>query len=163
VRLIATIAAAVCAIAAHATHLAPWHPGVGDESLVAVADGSRLIQRVSSFATTSFTYDALGNRVRAGGRIWIPDYDDPLKRPILECDEDGMPVRAYIWGAGRRNMTVPGVKWCIGPLAQGGEDIGIAVFVSPESAEFSKAGFEYMTSQNSVPWVLIRSVSGGAP
>ena len=60
-RLIATIAAAICAIAAHATHLAPGHPGVGDESLVAVADGSRLIQRVSSFGTTS---SALGRFVR---------------------------------------------------------------------------------------------------
>ena len=41
-RLIATISAAVCAVAAHATHLAPWDSGVGDESLVAVADGSRI-------------------------------------------------------------------------------------------------------------------------
>ena len=50
---------------------------------------------------SGFAYDALGNRVRAGGRIWIPDHDDPLKRPLLECDGDGTPVRAYIWGAGR--------------------------------------------------------------
>ena len=62
-RRIATISAAICAFAAHATHLAPWNPGVGDESLVVVADGSRLIQRVSSFGTTSFTYDALDRLV----------------------------------------------------------------------------------------------------
>ena len=62
-RLIATIAVAICAFVAHATHLAPWKPGVGDESLVVVADGSRLIQRVSSFGTTSFAYDALDRLV----------------------------------------------------------------------------------------------------
>ena len=55
----------------------------------------------SGFVPTAFAYDAVGNRVRAGGCIWIPDHDDPLKRPLLECDEDGAPVRAYVWGAGR--------------------------------------------------------------
>ena len=53
----------------------------------------------SSAAT--FSYDALGNRIHANGRTFIPDHDDPLKRPLLECDDAGVPVRAYIWGAGR--------------------------------------------------------------
>ena len=35
-RLIATIAAAICAVAAHATHLAPWNPGVGVAAGIAV-------------------------------------------------------------------------------------------------------------------------------
>ena len=53
----------------------------------------------SSAAT--FSYDALGNRIHANGSMFIPDHDDPLKRPLLECDDAGVPVRAYIWGAGR--------------------------------------------------------------
>ena len=57
-----------------------------------------------------------------------------------------------------RNMSVQGVKWCIGPLAQGGEDIGLAVIVSPDAATFSNVGMEYLTSQNSVPWTLIRQI-----
>ena len=40
------------------------------------------------------------------------------------------------------------------------------VIVSPSAASFTRvgAGFpQYMTSQNSVPWVVIRNVTGGAP
>jgi len=50
--------------------------------------------------------------------------------------------------------TVPGGF----PLAQGGEDIGLAVIVSPDAATFSNVGMEYLTSQNSVPWTLIRQI-----
>ncbi len=49
----------------------------------------------------SCQYDSLGNRVRWGGRYWIPDFSDALKRPLIECDETGAVVRFYIWGAGR--------------------------------------------------------------
>ena len=52
-------------------------------------------------SAAAFSYDALGNRIHANGRMFIPDHDDPLKRPLLECDDAGVPVRAYIWGAGR--------------------------------------------------------------
>ena len=47
-RLIATIAAAICAFAAHATHLAPWNPGVG------VAAGIAVGLHGSDVATTGF-------------------------------------------------------------------------------------------------------------
>ena len=49
----------------------------------------------------AFDYDALGNRVRALGHIFVPDHSDPLKRPLVECDADGTPLRYYIWGPGR--------------------------------------------------------------
>ena len=52
-------------------------------------------------SAASFSYDALGNRVRVGGHIFIPDHADPLKRPLIECDPDGTPLRYYIWGPGR--------------------------------------------------------------
>ena len=52
-------------------------------------------------ASATFSYDALGNRIRAGGRLFVPDHSDPLKRPLVECDADGTPVRYYIWGAAR--------------------------------------------------------------
>ena len=52
-------------------------------------------------ASTAFSYDALGNRVGVGGHIFVPDHSDPLKRPLVECDADGNPIRYYIWGPGR--------------------------------------------------------------
>ena len=54
-----------------------------------------------SSSPTSFSYDAHGNRVCIGERIFIPDHSDPLKRPLIECDAGGTPLRYYIWGPGR--------------------------------------------------------------
>lgn len=62
-----------------------------DLSLAAITSGG---------AETAFAYDALGNRVVAGGRIWIPDRNDALKRPLLEFDADGTLLRSYIWAGG---------------------------------------------------------------
>ena len=52
-------------------------------------------------SAAAFSYDALGNRVSVGGHIFVPDHSDPLKRPLVECDADGNPIRYYIWGPGR--------------------------------------------------------------
>ena len=49
---------------------------------------------------TSFKYDAFGNRLIANGHVWIPDQNDPLKRPLLEYDLSGNLVRSYIWSSG---------------------------------------------------------------
>ena len=57
--------------------------------------------RLSAIGDNAFAYDALGNRICAGGHIFIPDHSDPLKRPLVECDADGTPLRYYIWGPGR--------------------------------------------------------------
>jgi RHS repeat-associated protein len=50
------------------------------------------------------TYDALGNRLTTYSanttRIWITDHADPRKRPLMETDSNGVPVRYYIWGGG---------------------------------------------------------------
>lgn len=48
----------------------------------------------------AFAYDALGNRVIAGGHVWIPDQNDALKRPLLEFDAEGTFLRSYIWAGG---------------------------------------------------------------
>lgn len=48
----------------------------------------------------TFAYDALGNRILAGGHVWIPDQNDALKRPLLEYDASGNLVRSYIWSGG---------------------------------------------------------------
>ena len=48
----------------------------------------------------TFAYDALGNRLLAGGHIWIPDQNDALKRPFLEYDSSGSLIRFYIWAGG---------------------------------------------------------------
>jgi RHS repeat-associated protein len=63
--------------------------------------------RLSSLSASSVpsvvnsSYDAIGNRVVTGDRIWVPDHADPLKRPLLEAGSNGEPVRYYIWGGGR--------------------------------------------------------------
>jgi len=55
-------------------------------------------------ATLSVTYDALGNRLTTysanATRIWITDHADPRKRPLMETDANGAPVRYFIWGGG---------------------------------------------------------------
>ena len=56
---------------------------------------------VHNSSAAAFAYDALGNRVVIGDRIFIPDHTDPLKRPQVECASDGTPIRYYIWGPGR--------------------------------------------------------------
>jgi len=57
--------------------------------------------QLSSLATNSYAYDALGNRVVCGGKLWIPNHADPLKRPLMEYAPDGTPLRYYIWGENR--------------------------------------------------------------
>ena len=47
-----------------------------------------------------FGYDALGNRIMSDGRVFIPDQNDALKRPLLEYDANGQLVRSYIWAGG---------------------------------------------------------------
>ncbi|NLG02110.1 MAG: RHS repeat-associated core domain-containing protein, partial [Lentisphaerae bacterium] len=55
-------------------------------------------------ATLSVTYDALGNRLTTyaanATRIWITDHADPRKRPLMEADAYGVPIRYFIWGGG---------------------------------------------------------------
>ena len=50
---------------------------------------------------SAFSYDALGNRILFADHVFVPDHSDPLKRPLIECDADGTPLRYYIWGPGR--------------------------------------------------------------
>lgn len=54
-----------------------------------------------SASLSTFSYDALGNRIIVANHIFIPDHSDPLKRPLIECDINGTPLRYYIWGLGR--------------------------------------------------------------
>ena len=52
-------------------------------------------------ASRSFAYDALGNRIVEDGCLWVPDHADGLKRPLIECDAAGNPVRYYLWAGNR--------------------------------------------------------------
>jgi len=55
-----------------------------------------------SASARDLSYDALGNRVVSGDRLWIPDHADPLKRPLIEADATtGEPLRYYLWAPGR--------------------------------------------------------------
>jgi len=56
----------------------------------------------STADSLSLTYDALGNRLTTyaanATSIWITDHADPRKRPLMEADSNGVPVRYFIWG-----------------------------------------------------------------
>jgi RHS repeat-associated protein len=65
----------------------------------------RLTYSLQSAAySLSLTYDALGNRLTTYSanttRIWTTDHADPRKRPLMETDSNGVPVRYFIWGGG---------------------------------------------------------------
>ncbi|NLN01051.1 MAG: hypothetical protein GX174_03980, partial [Lentisphaerae bacterium] len=60
------------------------------------------LSQPSTLNPQTFFYDALGNRVVSGDRLWIPDHADPLKRPLIEADATtGEPLRYYLWAPGR--------------------------------------------------------------
>jgi RHS repeat-associated protein len=65
----------------------------------------RMLSATASNLTLSASYDAIGNRVNTtvngDPRLWVIDHTDPLKRPLMETTTNGVPVRYYIWGAGR--------------------------------------------------------------
>jgi len=65
----------------------------------------RMISANATNLALSASYDAFGNRVQTTvngtNHLWIIDHADPLKRPLMETDTNGTPVRFYIWGAGR--------------------------------------------------------------
>jgi RHS repeat-associated protein len=64
----------------------------------------RLTFAAVSGATLSVTYDALGNRLTTyavnATRLWATDHADSLKRPLMEADSNGNPLRWYVWGGG---------------------------------------------------------------
>jgi len=63
--------------------------------------------QVASAGYEEYRYDALGNRIImpvccSDEGIVITDHADPLKRPLMEADEDdGIPYRFYIWAGNR--------------------------------------------------------------
>lgn len=76
---------------------------VADDDSVAFrydADGALAGLTAGGASEATFGYDAFGNRVLAGGHVWIPDQSDSLKRPLLECDSSGNIVRTYVWAGG---------------------------------------------------------------
>ena len=55
-----------------------------------------------SVPSVDYSYDPIGNRIVCGGRLFIPDHADPLKRPLIEADAaTGAPIRYYLWAPGR--------------------------------------------------------------
>jgi len=83
--------------------LTNWVSGTNTLSLSYSALGQLTAISTYSLLPTpsSFSYDALGNRIITGDKVWIPDHADPLKRPLMECDENGNIIRHYIWGGNR--------------------------------------------------------------
>jgi len=59
------------------------------------------LQLLNPNSSLLLAYDALGNRIVCGDRIWITDHADSLKRPLMECDLSGNVLRYYIWAPGR--------------------------------------------------------------
>jgi len=55
-----------------------------------------------SVPSVDYSYDPIGNRIVCGGRLFIPDHADPLKRPLIEADAaTGNVLRYYLWAPGR--------------------------------------------------------------
>lgn len=79
--------------------------GGGVSRSYAYDPAGRMVSAATSNGTFTITYDAVGNRARttAGGvaRLWVTDHADALKRPLMETDANGAPVRWYVWGGGR--------------------------------------------------------------
>lgn len=72
-----------------------------DETVSFQYDADRSLASITAGGNeATFAYDAMGNRILAGGHIWIPDQNDALKRPFLEYDSSGSLIRAYIWSGG---------------------------------------------------------------
>ena len=62
----------------------------------------QMSQLITSYLSPiTYSHDALGNRIKSGDILFIPDHADPRGRPLTECLSDGTPVRYYIWGPGR--------------------------------------------------------------
>ncbi len=81
----------------------------GGTSLPSAGYTFDLAGRMTSASTWNLslaaTFDAIGNRVKTtingATRFWVIDHTDPLKRPLMETDTNGAPVRYYVWGGGR--------------------------------------------------------------
>jgi len=62
------------------------------------------LQLLNPNSSLLLAYDAIGNRLTTYSasvtRIWITDHADPRKRPLVEADADGAPVRYFVWGGG---------------------------------------------------------------
>jgi RHS repeat-associated protein len=62
------------------------------------------LQLLNPNSSLLLSYDPLGNRLTSYSanttRIWITDHADPRKRPLMEADANGAPVRYYVWGGG---------------------------------------------------------------
>lgn len=95
-----TTVQAVCRYDGNGSLIETTAEGGVSVSLAYAADGT-LTSVQKSASTASYGYDALGNRIAADGKYWIPDYADALKRPLVECDAAGAVLRYYIWADGR--------------------------------------------------------------
>ena len=72
------------------------------DSVALTYTAERQIATVACGSTVqTFAYDALGNRIVASGKHWVPDFNDPLKRPLIESNASGAVIRYYIWAGGR--------------------------------------------------------------
>ena len=80
-----------------------WKGGGGNAAggLSLTYDALGQVAKVAQTFLSAFSYDALGNRVVADTKLWIPNHSDSLKRPLMECDSSGAVLRYYIWGDNR--------------------------------------------------------------
>ena len=80
-----------------------WKGGGGNAAggLSLTYDALGQVAKVAQTFLSAFSYDALGNRVVADTKLWIPNHSDALKRPLMECDTSGNVLRYYIWGDNR--------------------------------------------------------------
>lgn len=131
-----------------------------------VANALRPAQAASTAASTTPT---LGQTALAGvGDDMLVHFSQTANRAsIVRQGVTGGGGHSYFFRVGDvSGMTAGQARWAAGPISQAGANNSLAVIVSPEAAAFTRVSTsvpQYMTSQGSVPWTLIRSVAGGAP
>jgi RHS repeat-associated protein len=102
------------------------------------------------------------------GEDMLVHFSQVVKRGSI-LDKGVLPSEgySYFYRVGDvRNMTAAGARTAIGELAAGGAENSLAVVVSQNAGSFTRVPMpipQYMTSQNSIPWTLIRQVPGGVP
>jgi len=114
------------------------------------------LQLLNPNSSLLLAYDAIGNRIVCGDRIWITDHADPRKRPLIEADVDGVPVRYFVWGGGMLLAVVEAdgtMRYChsdeqgsIVALTDGNGDVTDQFCYGPYGADWGRTG------TNSIPF-----------
>jgi RHS repeat-associated protein len=124
-------------------------------------------------ATQAASIPSLSSRSPTLGQTALQGVGDDMLVHLTQAGKRGSIVangvraqggHTYFFRVGDvRHLTTAQAIGAVGQVAGGSAGAGIAVITSQNAASFTRVTQmlpEYMTSQNSVPWVVIRTISG---